>query len=338
MAGENDVFTPGRAPLDETNRRVVPAPDPRLERSLLPFLQKKMEQGLRCCLVTLIAKKGSAPRPLGSQMAVSEDGNWLGYLTGGCGEAAIAAQAAEDMANAQNYILSLGENAPYKDIKLPCGASLDLFFDFGLSSEIINQLQETLISRRSADYLIDQSAFTTSWLFQPKTSDPRKQFDHIFVKHYHPNWRLIIAGRGPIFSLTADIAVMAGYNVHAFSPDPESLNQIIARDCKNLPLIVPGKIPALTLDPYCAGLLLFHDHEWELGFLRQFLTAPVFYCGALGSRKTHEARKHNLLEMGIEIDQLETIDAPIGLSLGSKQPQDIAIAILAQLVKARAKL
>ena len=93
--------------------------------NVLPDLAEWTGRGERCALVTLVGVDGNAPRAEGAQMAVSESGEWAGYISGGCLEAAIALEAQAAIKAGKPRLLRYGKGSPYFDIQLPCGSGLD---------------------------------------------------------------------------------------------------------------------------------------------------------------------------------------------------------------------
>ena len=88
------------------------------------------------------------------------------------------------------------------------------------------------------------------------------------------------------------------------------------------------------LDRYTALAAVTHDPKIDDFALKAALDADCFYVGALGSRKTHAKRVERLLAMGATPAQIERINAPIGLDIGAASPAEIAVAVLAQVIRA----
>ncbi len=97
--------------------------------NVLPDLAAWSGRGERCALVTLVGVDGNAPRAEGAQMAVSESGEWAGYISGGCLEQAIALEAQQAIKAGKPRLLRYGKGSPYFDIQLPCGSGLDVLVE-----------------------------------------------------------------------------------------------------------------------------------------------------------------------------------------------------------------
>jgi xanthine dehydrogenase accessory factor len=94
----------------------------------------------------------------------------------------------------------------------------------------------------------------------------------------------------------------------------------------------------LKVDAGTAVAVLSHDPKIDIPAIRAALASPAFYVGALGSRRTHEKRVAALSEAGVSAQAIARVHAPIGLDIGSREPQEIALAILAEIIEVRRKI
>jgi xanthine dehydrogenase accessory factor len=90
-------------------------------------------------------------------------------------------------------------------------------------------------------------------------------------------------------------------------------------------------LQALAPDARTAVVTLTHDPKLDDPALRAALAAPVFYIGALGSKKTHARRLERLTALGYGPEEIARIHAPVGLDIGAKTPAEIAVSIMAQI-------
>lgn len=88
----------------------------------------------------------------------------------------------------------------------------------------------------------------------------------------------------------------------------------------------------MRLDEATYLVFLTHDEKIDNPALQIALASPARYIGALGSRKTHARRVEALQEMGVRSDAIARIHAPIGLEIGARQPEEIALAIMAEII------
>ena len=300
--------------------------------SVLPPLRRWREAGQRTALVTMIGTDGSSPRPLGSQMAITESGEAVGNITGGCAEAAIIAEAQNCMARNANRSVRYGAGSPYIDIRLPCGSGIDVYFDVNFEDAVLTQLLHAHASRLPAALTIDPVRHAVVAVVGEAEAGISATPD-TFTRAYLPTPRLVVVGKGPTVPILARLATAADFGVIALSSEHETLEVTAAHALRAEYLATPASYAFNDYDPWTAFVSLFHEHEWEPTILAQVLSSNCFYIGALGSKRTHEVRIANLRALGVADDLIARIRAPVGLKLGGKNPPEIALAILAEIVQ-----
>ncbi|WDI30462.1 XdhC family protein [Hyphococcus flavus] len=298
---------------------------------VLPPLLRWREEGLKTTLVTLVNIEGSSPRPLGSQMAVAENGDSIGVITGGCAEAAIVFEAQEAMKSGENRCVRYGEGSPYMDIRLPCGSGIDVFFDACFSDEHLTKLLSAQKERRQMTMNFDVEALTAS-IHESKIS--QQEFaEGKYAKLYNPPVRLLAAGKGFILPYVAQFAKALSIETHAYSPEEETLEHA-APFCTSTTHLTNGSgFVSANIDRWTAIVTLFHEHEWEASILSSALKSECFYLGALGSRRTHQERLEVLRMQGVDETSFERIRGPVGLDIKAKSPPEIAVSIVAEIIE-----
>jgi xanthine dehydrogenase accessory factor len=145
----------------------------------------------------------------------------------------------------------------------------------------------------------------------------------------------VIAGAVHISQALAPIAALVGYDVTIV--DPRTAFASIERfpDVKVIAEWPDKALPPLGIDRYTAFVALTHDPKIDDPALKIALNSPAFYVGALGSQKTQEKRRQRLLADGLTPEQLDRLHGPIGLDIGGETPEEIALAIMAEVVAAR---
>ena len=156
----------------------------------------------------------------------------------------------------------------------------------------------------------------------------------LFLNAHLPNPRLVVIGAVHISQALAPMAKIAGYPVEIIDPrsafaTPERFPEIVLH--AEWPEDVLKRQP---LDAYTALAAVTHDPKVDDMPLKAALDAGCFYVGALGSRKTHAKRVERLLAMGATAEQIESIHSPIGIDIGAASPAEIAVAVLAEVVRA----
>lgn len=293
-----------------SNITVIPPREPRV---LIYWLLEQLQSQQRVALLTLVAIDGSAPYPIGSQMAINETGEYIGQITGGCAEAAIAQHAVEAIKAKKNHTHRYGLNSPFFDIRLPCGSGIDVFFDVATSMKSYQVLAQGLRQRSMVT-----SKLTPS--FGP------------FTKHYLPTERLVVFGQGPILLALINLAVSTHFEVIVIVKGEADRRQLQRHGFASQTLQIVGDSYTETFDEFTAVVSLFHEHENETPILSHAIRSQVFYIGALGSRTTHQQRVNDLIDSGCVAADIERIRGPIGLDIVAETPAQIALSILAEMV------
>ena len=227
------------------------------------------------------------------------------------------------MATRKARLLRYGDGSPFHDLTLPCGGALSVWIDPAPDKTALVAAYDALLRRRPVRLT-----------FQPKSDRPQACPAAITVA-YQPKVILTLAGRGAVFRATAKVAHSIGFDVTGFSPDTHDLAAIEAF-CKHAPTHVTSQrsITKLDLDEASGFLTLFHDHDWEPGFLAAALATPVGFIGALGSQKTQSARLAHLASLGISDQDQQRIRGPIGLVPSLRNADLIAVSALAEVAQA----
>ncbi|MBZ7924167.1 XdhC family protein [Ensifer adhaerens] len=281
------------------------------EIEVLKFAVDAWGSGLGCCLVTLVETRGGAPRALGAQMAVREDSLYCGFVSGGCTEAAIAAEAREALKSGADRFFRLGDGSKFFDIVLPCGGGIEVSIHVLREVETLSALLAN-IERRVRSCLFydpdEQALRTYPFSGQSSWEDGR------FLRAYRPRPRIWLSGGIVETTVAARVATAVRYQVHHDgAPTPQT--------------------PAIDQDT--AVVILHHDLEKEIPMLRSALDARPFYIGALGSKRTHERRSEALRELGYQETDIARIKAPIGIFGKTRDSHSLALSVLADIAKAR---
>ena len=155
----------------------------------------------------------------------------------------------------------------------------------------------------------------------------------IFIDIHMPPKKLIIIGAVHIAIPLVSLAKVLGFETIVL----DARGAFATRERFPTADFLIKKWPAdaleeLSLNESTSLVFLTHDEKLDNPALKIALNSPVHYIGALGSRKTHTKRLTALTEMGLDADQLSRIHAPIGLDLGARVPEEIALSILAEII------
>lgn len=294
------------------------------EDDVLPTLCRWHGEGLRTVLVTLVGIDGAAPRPLGAQMAVAEDGRHVGYLSGGCLEQAIVLEAQDVLQAGRNRLVRYGKGSMYIDIRLPCGSGLDVFFDCSLGAGQMSAIARHLGRRGGFALRSTLTETATSVIALPLDEAHRisRREGDVFLRTCPPRMRLLLLGTSPALVPLAAFAQAVG--IETITETADGLRPGGPR--------APADETIAWLDACSAVVLASHEHDVEPHIIARLLSRDCFYIGVLGSRAVHDQRLRALAEMGIDRADLARLRAPVGLIQGAKAKATLAVGILAELL------
>lgn len=255
--------------------------------------------GVRASLAIVTQVTGGAMRAPGAVMVIDEGGETYGYISNGCVDGDIVAQAIRAK---QNLALRYGEGSPFGDIILPCGGAIEVLLIANPDEAYVANIAKTLAVRQGVS-------------IRANLSDGLTEARGDFTAHYAPKLRLNIVGNGAAVPALEAQARSSGFETTIVEHGD----------------VVPS-------DKWTAWIVLFHDHEKEPPILKQALASDAFYIGAMGSRKTHATRIEALKADGVSESQIARIHGPIGLIPSMRDANLLALSVLAQVVEQAQKL
>ena len=288
-------------------------------------------KGAPLALATVVSTWGSAPRPRGSHMLVHTDGRFEGSVSGGCVEGDILDTAAQVIAGAPFQLKRYGvaDDSAW-EVGLPCGGEISVMVQpvsaEGFDPELFDRIAEARADGRSLTVTTDLGT---------GHSDLRPlETGEVFANRYDPARRLLIVGAVQIAQSLAALTQALGVETVVIDPRGRFLTA--------------ERFPGVTLDdrwpdeavaswnpgPATAVVTLSHDTKIDDPALIAALATDAGYVGALGSRRSHAARRERLAASGVDSDQLDRIDGPVGIDIGAIGPSEIALSIAAAMVGA----
>ncbi len=303
--------------------------------NVLPTMKTWRDQGQKTALVTFINREGTAPRPIGAQMAISQTGESVGYIASDCLGQAIIQEALDVIKTNSARAVRYGKGSKYMDLKLPCGSAIDLYFDGQLSDDVLDQILNNQTSRLSSTLTMNIEQGTCK--FAPYKNEIKTGLDkndpNQFHRSYFPKPRLFIAGSGPGVFYLAQFAHQAGFETALATNDETLQGHLASNQFKTTSLDQASQLITNFVDEASASIVMFHDHDLEIPLLSELLKKSPFFIGAMGSKNAHELRQLALQSYGVSKADIARVNGPIGLIPASKSPPQIAISILAQLVQ-----
>ena len=296
----------------------------------------KTWKGEPMAIATVVSTWGSAPRPKGSHMLVHADGRFEGSVSGGCVESDILATAAEVIAGAPFQVRNYGvADAAAWEVGLPCGGEIAVMVQpvsaEGFDPELFDRIAD---ARDHGDAL----TVTTDLAIGHSDARPLETgpfvAEGVFVNRYDPPRRLLIVGAVQIAQALAGLARELGIETVVIDPRARFLTE------ERFPGVTlddrwPDEaIAALRPGPSTAVVTLSHDIKIDDPALIAALASDAAYVGALGSRKSHAARRERLAAEGVTAENIDRIDAPVGLDIGAIGPSEIALSVAAAMIGA----
>ncbi len=284
-------------------------------------------------LFTVVQTWGSAPRPVGSLLALRDDGRIEGSVSGGCIEDDLLMRQANSGERSRQcklvtYGVTRDESARFG---LPCGGTLQLVAEPLLTAEWIKPLLHSCDQHQRVRRELNLATGAVS--LQPVNRDEIFEFDGKMLRApFGPGWRILMIGAGQLSRYAAELAIGLGFEVLICDPR-EAYNQdwpvAGVRFIDGMP---DDAVLSIEPDAHTAIVALTHDPRLDDMALLTALESDAFYVGALGSRGNSAKRKERLTSLGIEAIKVERLHGPIGLAIGSRTPAEIALSMMAEVI------
>jgi xanthine dehydrogenase accessory factor len=292
-----------------------------------PALRQAQSAGGALALATLISVDGGGPRPPGTQM-VFAPGLVAGYFSGGCVEGDIAGHAAACLDDGEPRTLVYGEGSPWPDIRLLCGARIEIFVErIAAADDALAQLLAAEADRRPVTYVSDGYTRACAEELEPWP-------EAAVEKRYDPAQRLVVVGGDPTALAIAQLGAQAGFETTLVRPKgpetPPPIAGIAYR--RDEPA---AALAALDVDPWTAVAIATHDIETDHEVLKAALPSAAGYVGLLGARRRLMGRLSELRADGVAESDIARLHAPIGLDIGGKAPWEVAVSVIGEITALR---
>jgi len=326
--------------------------------SVLETAEAWLNAGQRVAWATVVGTWRSSLRPVGSQMVIAGDGQFAGSVSGGCVEGAVIEAAGGLLSGGQSATLAYGVSSESAwEVGLPCGGKIEIFLA-ELQRPMLERLLAARRSRSTLACLTDLDSRTQE-LWEPGAPSSliagHEQLQarvaeafraeqselielpgrRVFAGLVASPLRLVMVGAVHLSQVLAQLAEPFGFELIVVDPrsafaTPERFPS--ARLLHDWP---DEALAAIGLDRRTAVVVLSHDAKIDEPALSAALRGDCFYVGALGSRRTQEARRRRLADEGISAAALDRLHGPIGLDIGALTTPEIAVSILAELIQVR---
>jgi xanthine dehydrogenase accessory factor len=335
-------------------------------KELIPDLLNWQNKGESIAIATVIQTWGSSPRQVGAKMAITASGKMSGSVSGGCVEGAVVEAATEVLQTRVPQLLHFGvADETAWEVGLACGGTIEVFVQ-PLEADLFQKVQDAVegeypavqetIIRGPANFIGRSLFWSEKQVSLPGLgpeiepvliraarsalaigSPQRMQFStyqvEVFTDVLLPSPLLVIVGGVHISIALAKLAKVLGYRTVIIDPRRAFGSEERFPHADQLIQAWPDEaIASLVISHSSAIVVLTHDPKLDDPALLAALPGPAYYVGALGSKTTQLKRRQRLLEAGLSETQVDRLHGPIGLNLGAHSPEEIALAILAEIV------
>ena len=320
-----------------------------LDVLVLRTLRDWRQAGKRALLATVVRTWGSSPRPVGSIMALCEDGAVVGSVSGGCieddliyrftkaysrpatGVAAIDGSH-EIPAGAPRFVkYGITADEAHR-FGLPCGGTLELLLEFDPDVQALSSLVQMLETGQLVQRWVRLADGQVTLARTDKPSELVMD-DKRVTNTFGPEYRMLAIGAGQLTEYIATMALFNGFAVTVCDPREEY------RGAWSVPgVTLTSEMPddvvlAMRPDRRTCILALTHDPKLDDMALLEALRSEAFYIGAIGSRRNNEIRHQRMIEHFEQTpESLARLRGPIGIYIGSKTPSEIAVSVMAEVL------
>jgi xanthine dehydrogenase accessory factor len=333
-------------------------------RDVLPDIERWRARGDRIAVATVVATRKSAPRPVGSKLAISERGEMAGSVSGGCVENEVYGHACEILEGDRPKLLSYGISDDLAlTVGLPCGGEIDVFVE-AVPDELLDRLGQIVERQERAVVftVVDGEPLGAQLLVTEAgervgsgPDEALERFDEVlrggrntlieldsgatvFAEVYGPPPRLVVFGAVDTAEALCAAAKLIGWRTIVADARAKFATAERLPSADEIVVAWPEEALAqIEPDHQTAIVVLTHDEKFDVPALKGALASEAFYVGALGSRRNQEKRRERLLAEGVAEAELERVSGPAGLDIGADTPAETALSILAEILATRAR-
>ena len=290
-------------------------------------------------LVTVVDTFGSSPRPKGAMLALRGDGLAVGSVSGGCIEDDLVRRVTQGQLQTDSCdVVAYGVTAEEaRRFGLPCGGSMRLVIEPVRNEAWVDQILQAIQSHRLISRTLHLGSMQV--VLDDASRNDVTAFDGQTLTTVHgPRWRLLIIGAGQTSAYLARMAQALDYQVAVCDPTEKMRRTWAVPDTVLMSEMPDDAVLAFQADACTAIVALSHDPKLDDMALLEALKSPAFYIGALGSRVNNAKRRERLALFDLTQEEIGRLHGPVGLSIGSRTPPEIAVSILAHMIQVRSHM
>lgn len=296
-----------------------------------------LELGHQAHLFTVIQTWGSAPRLPGAILVVRDDGHHIGSVSGGCIEDDLADKAINKKLPTTPSIIEYGINRDdAQRFNIPCGGKLQIFVEPLHTVAQLQPILTALLQRKLLKRSIHLHSGQIKLLEVLPEGLPKLEGDW-FHTYFGPQWRLLIIGANQLGATLASMAQAVEFDVSVCDPRQEMQAEWYVEGVTWLYGMPDDVVLEIKPDAHTAIIAVTHDPKLDDMALLEALKSDAFYVGVLGSQANQQKRRERLRMFDLNDMEIANMRGPVGLSIGSRTPAEIAISILAELIQVRAR-
>lgn len=313
-----------------------------LDVMVLRTLRDWRRAGKRALLATVVRTWGSSPRPVGSIMALAEDGAVVGSVSGGCIEDDLIHRHTQAYSGKEpGHRIPSGPPAFVKygvtadeahRFGLPCGGTLELLLEYDPDLQALEALVQALEAGRLVRRTV---SLPDGAVHQEEAQAPEElRLDEgALANTFGPEYRMLLIGAGQLTEYLATMAMFSGFAVTVCDPREEYRGAWSVAGATVVSEMPDDVVASFRPDRRSCVVALTHDPKLDDLALMEALKTDAFYVGAIGSRRNNEARHQRMAEhFGLSAGELQRLRGPIGIYIGSKTPPEIAVSIMAEIL------
>jgi xanthine dehydrogenase accessory factor len=295
-------------------------------------------------VATVISTWGSAPRPAGSRMAISQSGKIAGSVSGGCLEGEVFEQAQEILNGKPARLFHYGVSDDLAwTVGLSCGGEVDVLIEplapahreliAALEAERPVVLETDVGEMPGARQLLTPTDPNVGDLLDRE--NPVRD-NGVFLEPFPRPPELYIFGGSHVAIPLTRLASAIGFRVTVVDARSKFADRERFPEARRVIHAWPDEVlKDLVMDGSTYVVILTHDPKFDDPTITAALKGRPRYIGAIGSKKTHRERVARLVKAGVNPSEIERVHAPIGLDLGAQTAEETALAILSQMVAVR---
>ncbi|MDV8009227.1 XdhC/CoxI family protein [Rhodococcus sp. IEGM 1318] len=336
-----------------------------------------VDAGATFGLATVVSTFASAPRSPGSSMIVTGDGRVMGSVSGGCVDGAVftACQYAQETGESTLEHFGVDDDTAFS-VGLSCGGTIDVFvqpisvsnsaamislitslrvdvpaviatvvqhIDAGMLGKHVVLSAEAVLHCDSAPLEELVAVDARRALASGQTSVFTYPDQKVLIAPHTQAPRMLVFGANDFAGAVVKQGKQLGYRVSLIDARPAFTTASRFPAAHDVVVEWPHRylereISAGRIDSRTVVCVFTHDLKFDVPLLSTALRYhSILYVGAMGSRRTHEDRNRRLRESGVNESDIARLHSPIGLDLGARTPEEVAVSIAAEIIATRYK-